>query len=220
MKISRIALAALTLALGTAALLAAQAPPPPYPPPQDRPDQGRGGWDAPPPELRDVQRQGFHDGIEAARNDIGSHRPANAEMRPEFRHPPVERGLRNDYRDGFRRGYGVAFAHSPEGMGRPPMMQPGPPPPPGGRDHGPWDAAPPEFRDMQRRGFHDGIEAARKDIAEQRPPDAERKREFREPPVPPEGRDEYREGFHRGYDMAIAHFREEHEHRGDGPGPQ
>jgi hypothetical protein len=199
MKLSRIALATLTLALGVTPLLTAQYAP------QDRPDQSRGGWDAPPQEFRDVQRQGFHDGIEAARNDIRSRRPANAEMHREFRHPAVDRGLRDDYRDGFRRGYNTAFAHSQEVMGGPPMMQPGP-----DHDRGPWDAPPAEFRDIQRKGFHDGIEAARRDIAEQRPPDVERKREFREPPVPPEGREEYREGFHRGYDMAIAHFREEH----------
>jgi hypothetical protein len=137
-------------------------------------------------------------------------RPANAAMHKEFRHPPVDRGLRDDYREGFRRGYDVAFSHSQEGMGGPPMMQPGPPP---NQDRGAWDAPPAEFRDIQRKGFHDGIEAARRDIAEQRPPDVEQKREFREPPVPPEGREEYREGFHRGYDMAIAHFRDEH--RGD-----
>ena len=207
MKLSRIALASLSLALGASTYLAAQ-----YPPPPDR-----GGWDAPPQEFRDVQKRGFHDGIEAARKDIGFRRPANAEMHEEFRHPAVDRGLRDDYRDGFRRGYNVAFAHSQEVMGGPPMVQPGPPP---DHDRGPWDAPPAEFRDIQRRGFHDGIEAARRDIAEQRPPDVERKREFREPPVPPEGRQEYREGFHRGYDMAIGHFRDEHEHHGYGPDRQ
>jgi len=209
MKLSRIALATLTLALGATAYLAAQ-----YPPPQDRPDQGRGGWDTPPQEFRDVQRRGFHDGIETARKDMQDRRPANAEMHEEFRHPAVDEGLRDEYREGFRRGYNVAFAHSQEVMGVQPMVQQGPPPDQG---RGQWDAPPAEFRDIQRRGFHDGIEAARRDIADQRPPDVERKREFREPPVPPEGREEYREGFHRGYDMALAHFRDEHEHHGDDP---
>jgi hypothetical protein len=205
MKLSRIALATLALALGASPFLAAQYP-------QDRPDQGRGGWDAPPQEFRDVQRQGFHDGIEAARRDIRFRRQANAESHQEFRHPQVGRELRDDYRDGFRRGYSVAFAHSQEAMGGPPMAQQGPPP---DHDRGPWDAPPADFRDTQRRGFHDGIEAARRDIAEQRPSNVERKREFREPPVPPEARDEYREGFHRGYDMAFAHSRDDHEHHGD-----
>jgi len=212
MKFSRIALATIALALGATALLAA-----PYPTSQDRPDQGRGGWDAPPQEFRDVQKQGFHDGIEAARRDIRSRRSANAEMHQEFRHPAVERGLRDDYRDGFRRGYNVAFAHSQEILGGPAMMQPGPPP---DHDRGPWDAPPAEFHEMQRRGVHDGIEAARRDIAEQRPHDVDGKREFREPPVPPEGREEYREGFRRGYDTAFSHFRDEHEHHGDGPDRQ
>jgi hypothetical protein len=207
MKLSRFALAALTLALGAPAFLTAQ-----YPPPQDHPDQGHGGWDAPPQEFRDVQRQAFHEGIEAARKDINYRRPANAEMHEEFRHPSVEPGLRDDYRDAFRRGYNLAFTHSQEILGGQPMAQPGPPP---DHDRGPWDAPPQEFRDVQRQGFHDGIEAARRDIAEQHPIDVERKREFREPPVPPESREEYREGFHRGYDMALTHFRDEHEHHGD-----
>ena len=207
MKLSRFALAALTLALGAPAFLTAQ-----YGPPQDRQDQGHGGWDTPPQELRDVQRRGFHDGVEAARRDIGFRRPANAEMHNEFRRPPVPRDVRDDYRDGFRRGYQLAFAHSQEGMEGQSMAQPGPPP---DHDRGQWDAPPQEFRDIQRRGFHDGIEAARRDIAEQRPNDLDKKREFREPPVPPEAREEYREGFHRGYDMAFAHFREDHEHHGD-----
>lgn len=112
MKITRLALPALALALGTSALLMAQ-----YGQPQDRPqqgygqDQGRGGWDAPPQEFRDVQRQGFRDGIEAARSDLQSHRPPNAERRNEFRHPPVPRRARDEYRDGFRHGYDSAFSH-------------------------------------------------------------------------------------------------------------
>lgn len=199
MKHSRIAVAALTLALGATPFLTAQ---------YSAPDQGR-GWDAPPQEFREVQRRGFHDGIEAARKDINLRRPANAEMHEEFRHPEVEEGLREDYREGFRRGYNVAFAHSQEVLGGQPMAQPGPPPE---QNRGQWDAPPSEFREMQRKGFHDGIEAARRDIAEQRPQDVEQKREFREPPVAPEVREEYREGFRRGYDMAFHHLREDQDH--------
>jgi len=72
---------------------------------QDRP------WDAPPDEFRDVQRQGFHDGIEGARKDFENHRPANVENRDEFRHPHVAREMRDDYREGFRRGYERAMSH-------------------------------------------------------------------------------------------------------------
>ena len=67
MKLIRLALPALVLALGTSALLIAQNGPPQDRPQQgygqDHPDHDRGGWDAPPQEFRDIQRQGFHDGI-------------------------------------------------------------------------------------------------------------------------------------------------------------
>ena len=110
MKITRLALAALALALGSSALLMAQ-----YGPPQDRPQQGygqdRGGWDVPPQEFREVQRQGFHDGLEAARNDVENHHHQGVEQRREFRHPPVPPPARDEYRDGFRRGYESAFSH-------------------------------------------------------------------------------------------------------------
>jgi hypothetical protein len=68
-------------------------------------------WDAPPNELRDVARQGFHDGIEAARHDFDAHRRSNADDHEAFRHPRVPRDQRDDYREGFRRGYERATAH-------------------------------------------------------------------------------------------------------------
>jgi hypothetical protein len=33
------------------------------------------------------------------------------EQRREFRHPPVPPPARDEYRDGFRRGYESAFSH-------------------------------------------------------------------------------------------------------------
>jgi hypothetical protein len=89
--------------------------------------------------------------------------------------------------------------------------QNGPPPPP--PDRGGWDAPPDGFRDVQRRGFRDGLQAARSDFDQHRQPGAERRREFRRPPVPPPDRDAYREGFRRGYESAFSHFR-------NGPGPR
>lgn len=68
-------------------------------------------WNAPPAEFREAQRRGFHDGIEGARRDFDNHRPPNVENRDEFRHPHVSRDLREDYRDGFRRGYERAMSH-------------------------------------------------------------------------------------------------------------
>jgi hypothetical protein len=204
MKLHHLALPALVLALGTSALLRAQ-----YGQPQDHPQPGygqdhdRGGWDAPPPEFRDFQRQGFHDGIEGARKDIENHRPPNVERRDEYRHPHVPPPVRDDYRDGFRRGYDMAFSHFREGAGPAPMpMNQGHPE----HDRGGWDAPPPEFRDIQRQGFHDGIEAARNDFQLHRPPNVERRNEFRHPPVPPPVRDDYRDGFRHGYDTAFSHF--------------
>jgi hypothetical protein len=73
--------------------------------------QDQGGWDAPPAEFRDIQRQGFHDGIEGARKDFDHHRAPNVNGREEYRHPHVDPSARDDYRDGFRRGYDVAMQH-------------------------------------------------------------------------------------------------------------
>lgn len=115
MKLTRLVLPALALALGTSPLLMAQ-----YGQPQDHPqqaygqdhhDQDHGGWDAPPQEFRDVQRQGFHDGLEAGRSDFESRRPPNVERRREFRHPPVPPPARDEYREGFRHGYESAYNH-------------------------------------------------------------------------------------------------------------
>jgi Spy/CpxP family protein refolding chaperone len=73
--------------------------------------QDHGDWDAPPQELREVQRQGFHDGIEGARKDFENHRQPNVDNREEYRHPNVARDQREDYREGYRRGYERAMAH-------------------------------------------------------------------------------------------------------------
>lgn len=84
--------------------------------PQDRDhdrdyDRDQRGWDAPPSEFRDVQRQGFHDGIAGARRDFDHHRMPDVDRRDEYRHPHVDASLRDDYREGYRRGYDVAMHH-------------------------------------------------------------------------------------------------------------
>jgi len=73
--------------------------------------QGGPGWDAPPPEFREIQRKGFHDGIEGARKDFDNHRRPNVNNRDEYRHPHVDPAMREDYREGFRRGYDTAMRH-------------------------------------------------------------------------------------------------------------
>ncbi len=88
-----------------------------------------------------------------------------------------------------------------------------PPPPPGSYAQGGWDAPPPEFAAAQQRGFRDGIEGARRDFENHRPPDVRNRDEFRNPKfiAPPDRRD-YRSGFRRGYDVAVRHMY--------GPGPR
>ncbi|HWZ50632.1 MAG TPA: hypothetical protein VNW54_04130 [Granulicella sp.] len=73
--------------------------------------QGSAGWDTPPQEFRDIQRQGVHDGIEGARRDFDNHRHPDVKNRDEYRHPHVPRSARNDYSEGFERGYEAAIAH-------------------------------------------------------------------------------------------------------------
>jgi hypothetical protein len=107
-------LACPALALSTAILIAPasafaaavpqQDPPPGY-------TQSPDGWDRPPAEFREIQRQGFHDGVEGARKDFDHHRAPNVNGRDEYRHPHVSPSARHDYREGFRRGYEVAMNH-------------------------------------------------------------------------------------------------------------
>jgi hypothetical protein len=74
-------------------------------------------WDQPPDEFRDVQKQGFHDGIDAAHHDIDNHRQRDAEHHERFRHPSVDHDQVRDYRDAFRRGYDTAWRHFEEHHG-------------------------------------------------------------------------------------------------------
>ena len=80
-------------------------------------------------------------------------------------------------------------------------------------DRGAWDAAPREWKEIQRRGFQDGIEGARKDVGNNRRPDVNNREEYRHPTLPNELREAYREGFRRGYERAMNHLmsgRDEH----------
>jgi len=109
MKLTWIAFSGLALSLGTSGLDIANASAASVVPrvAQDH----DGGWDAPPGEFREIQRQGFHDGIEGARRDFDNHRPPNVNNREEYRHPHVSPSARDDYREGFRRGYDAAMSH-------------------------------------------------------------------------------------------------------------
>lgn len=72
---------------------------------------GQEPWSNPPSQWNEVERRGFHDGIEGARKDAENHRPPNVNNRDEYRHPSVSRRDRKAYREGFRRGYQVGVEH-------------------------------------------------------------------------------------------------------------
>lgn len=74
---------------------------------------------------------------------------------------------------------------------------------------GRWDEPPSEYRDAQRSGFHDGIEAARRDFKGHRHKDADDHEMYRHPPVERDLRDSYRAAFREGYSRAKNHMREE-----------
>jgi hypothetical protein len=108
------AISALALSLGaTSGVLTAKAYAAPASPAPATYQEG-GRWDEAPGEYRDAQRQGFRDGVEAARRDAESRRHKDADDHQMYRHPPVERDLRNDYRNAFREGYSRAMHHMSE----------------------------------------------------------------------------------------------------------
>ncbi len=112
MKLRLIILSGLALSLGTSCLVMAKASAAPLPSVAPAyAQEHENGWDAPPGEFREIQRQGFHDGIEGARKDFDNHRAPNVNNRDEYRHPHVSPSARDDYREGFRRGYDVAMHH-------------------------------------------------------------------------------------------------------------
>ncbi len=79
---------------------------------------------------------------------------------------------------------------------------------------GRWDEPPSEYRDAQRMGFHDGIEAARTDFYNHRHKDADDHEAYRHPRVERELVSDYRHAFQEGYSRAMHHMREERqEHR-------
>jgi hypothetical protein len=73
----------------------------------------------PPVDFTEIARQGYHDGFEAARRDVARNVPPGVEKHPKFRNPPVPPPAVEDYRRGFREGYGAFLHRTP------------PPPPPG-----------------------------------------------------------------------------------------
>jgi hypothetical protein len=106
--------------LGVSAAFAQYGPPPGPPPGYQQgppPPYGARGWDAPPGELREFQRQGFIDGVQGAERDYANHRIWNVKNRDEFRHPRVPPNVRGDYREGFKKGYYQTAQHYQGGPG-------------------------------------------------------------------------------------------------------
>jgi hypothetical protein len=83
----------------------------------------------------------------------------------------------------------------------------GPPPPPPGYYNQPWTRVPDDYRnDIARRGFHDGIEGARRDFENHRQLNVNNRDEYRHPDVPHDARREYRDAFRKGYDVGVQHI--------------
>jgi ribosome modulation factor len=158
--------------------------------------QEHGGWDTPPREFNEIERRGFQDGITGARHDMDNHRAPDVNNRDEYRNPQVPGNLREAYRNAFRRGYEAALSH-PMPAAHTPILQ---------AIVRAWDAPPEGYQEFQRRGFHDGIEAAHRDIDNNRRPDPENRDEFRHPSVPYEMVGQYRDGFRKGYEVAMEHL--------------
>lgn len=79
-----------------------------------------------------------------------------------------------------------------------------------------WATPPPELRGAEQQGFHDGIEGARKDAENNRPPNVNNRDEYRHPGVPHRDRRAYREGFRRGYRVGVEHLmHRDHDHDHD-----
>ena len=70
-----------------------------------------------------------------------------------------------------------------------------------------WDRTPDGYRDAQRQGFHEGMEAARRDYMNRRHADADDHDVYKHPPVDERDRGQFREGFKEGYRRAMNHMK-------------
>jgi ribosome modulation factor len=231
MTFNRMAVPALSLFLGATGFCMAQASGQSQAAPRlTAYAQDRGSWDAPPQELQDIQRQGFRDGIEGARKDFDNHRQPDVNNRDEYRDPRLPRDRREAYREGFRRGYERGVSHltggnqEPVGQTEQQMRQRnqrmlGPDQQMRGPDQqmrdgdqggGPYMGQG-MGNEIQRRGFQDGMQGARKDLDNHRQPNVNNRDEYRHPSVPRGLRDDYREAFRRGYDRGMSQQMDEHD---------
>jgi hypothetical protein len=166
----------------------------------------------PPGEFNEIQRRGYHEGVEGAHRDFDNHRRPDVDNRDEYRNPHIEPGLREAYRQAYRRGYETAASHL---WGAPPPVAAPEPPRSGGWDS--W-AMRGLQSDAERQGYREGTEEARKDFESQRRIDPDDHEEFRNPRVPPPLADEYREGFMRGYEVTTSQLSGEPAWHSEGEG--
>jgi len=75
-----------------------------------------------------------------------------------------------------------------------------------GQDRGGWDRPSAGLRGMERQGFQDGIEGARKDFGNHRQPNVNNREEYLRPNLPRGEWRTYQRGFQRGYQQAAAHL--------------
>jgi hypothetical protein len=203
MNLNRFAIVTLAVLMGVTYPGLAKAHGSQYGNPQYGNGQNRGGWDAPPQELQDIQRRGFRDGIIGAQKDFDNHRRPDPNNRDEYRHPNVPRGQWDAYQDGFRRGYQRGVAHLTG------QDQQAPPAPVRGPDRNGHDIDRDRDRDrgpgldVRRRAFREGMQGALRDLDNHRRPDPNNRDEYRHPNAPPELQGAYRDGFRDGYSEAM-----------------
>jgi hypothetical protein len=65
-----------------------------------------------PPAGTEQAKQGYRDGIEAAKLDHAAKRPIDAKTSHLYVHPPVKGAARDEYRVSFAAGYEAAVKHS------------------------------------------------------------------------------------------------------------
>ncbi len=182
------------------------------------------GWQQPPQEYNDIQRQGFQAGIRAGRADLDHSLAPDPDRHGEFQRPRVPDEQRNDFRRGFQHGYEVAYQHRDSGdwnqehhdgdAGVPRAYAPN-------DIHPGWQQPPQEYNDIQRQGFQAGLEAGRQDLQQRQSADPQRHWDFRRPHVPDEQRNDFRRGFQHGYDIAYQHRGDwDHDHHDGYDHPQ
>src|SRR6201986_45214 len=77
-------------------------------------------------------------------------------------------------------------------------------PPPPGFYNQPWPQPRGSYREeISRPGFLDGIEGARRDFQNHRPPNVNNRDEYRHPPVGGGARHAYRASFRQGYQVGV-----------------